>query len=186
MSWRVVEHRTVYRETGHYATAPNVVRTPAGELLVLFHRSPHLGHAHHSHPLFDVRAVASGDEGRTWSEPWLVTNDPRGGVIDFGTHTLADGSIFLHASSNELVPAAGLAEIAFRAPPHARDVGAPQHSTWVSRPGSSVLGAIARRWADVEQSRALSPPAGCRCGALPPSTPGYAAAACWRCPTVAC
>lgn len=135
MSWRVVEHITVYRETGQYATAPNVVRTPEGELLVLFHRAPHLGHAHHSHPLFDVRAVASRDEGQTWSEPWLVTNDPRGGVIDFGTHTLSDGSIFLHASSNELVPAQGIAEFTFNSVPHAPDVGSPQHCIWVSRPG---------------------------------------------------
>lgn len=135
MSWRVVEHLTVYRDTGHYATAPNVVRTADGDLLVLFHRSPHLGHAHHSHPLFDVRAVVSRDEGQTWSEPWLVTNDPRGGVIDFGTHTLADGSIYLHASSNELVPAAGRAEVMFRTPPHAKAIGSDTHSAWVSRPG---------------------------------------------------
>lgn len=135
MSWRVVDHSTVYRQTGHYATAPNVVRTPAGNLLVLFHRSPHLGHAHHSHPLFDVQAVVSSNEGLTWSEPRLVTNDPRGGVIDFGSHTLADGSIFLHASSNELVPAAGRAHFRFLSPPHAKAIGSDTHSAWVSRPG---------------------------------------------------
>ena len=104
MSWRVVEHFTVYREEGWYGAHPNLVRTLGGDLLVLFHRSPYVGYSHHSHPLFDVRACRSEDEGQTWSCQHLVTVDPLGGVLDFGTHTLADGNIFLHASNVALVP----------------------------------------------------------------------------------
>ena len=104
MSWRVVEHFTIYREEGWYGAHPNLVRTPNGDLLVLFHRSPFVGYSHHSHPLFDVRACRSEDEGQTWSDQCLVAVDPLGGVLDFGTHTLADGSIFLHASNVALVP----------------------------------------------------------------------------------
>ena len=63
MSWRVVEHTTIYREPGMYAKCPNVVRTPSGDLLVLFHRSAYLGYAHHSHPLFHVNACRSEDDG---------------------------------------------------------------------------------------------------------------------------
>ena len=134
MSWRVVDHITIYRESGMYAKCPNVVRTPSGDLLVLFHRSPYLGYPHHSHPLFDVNACRSEDEGQTWSDPQPVTADPLGGVIDFGTHTLPDGTIYLHASSNELLPARGHATVTFDSP-HARAIGEHEDSTWVSRPG---------------------------------------------------
>lgn len=135
MSWRVVDHITIYRESGMYAKCPNVVRTPSGDLLVLFHRSPQLGYAHHSHPLFDIQACRSNDDGRSWSDPQLVVSDPLGGVIDFGTHTLGDGTIFLHASSNELMPADGHEDINFNTRPHAKAMGSPEQSAWVSRPG---------------------------------------------------
>ena len=36
--------------------------------------------------------------------PHLVTVDPRGGILDFGAHALPDGSLFLHASTTQLVP----------------------------------------------------------------------------------
>ena len=104
MSWRVVDHITIYREEGWYGAHPNLVRTPGGDLLVLFHRSPYVGYSHHSHPLFDIRACRSVDEGQTWSEQHFISSDPLGGVLDFGTYTLVDGSIFLHASNVELVP----------------------------------------------------------------------------------
>ena len=104
MSWQVVDHITIYHEEGWYGAHPNVVRTPTGDLLVLFHRCPYLGYGHHSHPLFDVRACRSQDEGQTWGAAQFVTADSLGGVIDFGTHTLPDGSIFLHSSTVELVP----------------------------------------------------------------------------------
>ena len=120
MAWKVVEHVTIYRHADWYAAHPNVIRTPAGDLLALFHRSPDLGHAHHGHPLFDVRACRSGDEGATWGPAELVTCDPLGGVIDFGTHPLRDGSIFLHASAAELVP---------------EGPTTPAHTAWSSRPG---------------------------------------------------
>ena len=119
MSWRVVDHITIYHEEGWYGAHPNVVRTPSGELLVLFHRSPHLGFSHHSHPLFDVRGCRSKDDGQTWSEQQFITADPLGGVLDFGTHTLPDGSIFLHASTVELIP---------------HDEGR-HESAWISRDG---------------------------------------------------
>lgn len=120
MAWNVVEHVTIYRHADWYAAHPNVIRTPAGDLLALFHRSPDLGHAHHGHPLFDVRACRSRDEGATWGPAELVTCDPLGGVIDFGTHPLRDGSIFLHASAAELVPDGPTT---------------PAHTAWSSRPG---------------------------------------------------
>lgn len=104
MGWKVIDHLTIYREKGMYGAHPNVVRTPNGDLLALFHRSPHLGYSHHGHPLFDLRACRSTDEAKTWEPQQLVTIDPLGGVIDFGTHTLADGSIFLHASAVALAP----------------------------------------------------------------------------------
>ena len=109
MGWRAIEHITIYREPGWYGAHPNVVRTPGGELLALFHRSPYLGYGHHTHPLFDVRACRSGDEGESWGEAEFITSDPRGGVLDFGTHALPDGSLFLHASSVELAPRDGIA-----------------------------------------------------------------------------
>jgi len=120
MGWRVAEHLTIYREAGWYGAHPNVVRTPKGDLLTLFHRSPATGFSHHSHPLFDVRACRSSDEGQTWGTAELVTVYPHGGVIDFGTHTLSGGEIFLHASTVDLV-LAQTPEIS-------------KH-TWISRPG---------------------------------------------------
>ena len=42
MSWEVVERMTIYHEEGMYALAPNVVRTPSGDLMVFFQRAPHL------------------------------------------------------------------------------------------------------------------------------------------------
>ena len=105
MSWQVVDRMTIYHETGMYALSPTVTRTPSSGLLVTFQRATHLGYSHHEHPLFNVQACRSEDEGQTWSGPHLVAVDPRGGVMDRGVHTLPDGSIFLHSSCTELVPA---------------------------------------------------------------------------------
>ncbi|SVD62149.1 uncharacterized protein METZ01_LOCUS415003, partial [marine metagenome] len=98
MSWNVIEHTTIYKERGLYSAHPTLVRAPDGDLLTFFHRSPDHQYSRHSHPLFDVRMCRSSDGGETWSPPRYVTSDPLGGILDFGTHTLADGSIFLHAS----------------------------------------------------------------------------------------
>ncbi len=106
MSWNVVDRFTIYHEEGFYALGPHVTRTPAGHLLVMFQRATHVGSAQHEHPLCNVQACRSEDEGRTWSEARLVTVNPRGGVMDHSAHTLPDGSIFLHCSSTELVAAA--------------------------------------------------------------------------------
>lgn len=119
MSWRVSNRFTIYHERGMYALSPTVTRTPAGDLLVTFQRAPYSRHPHHEHPLFDVIACRSSDEGQTWSGPHLVTSDPRGGVMDRGVHALPDGSLFLHASCNELVPAEDTAH----------------GNRWISRPG---------------------------------------------------
>ena len=110
MSWQVVDRMTIYHESGMYALSPTVTRTPSGSLLVTFQRATHLGYSHHEHPLFNVQACRSEDEGHTWNGPHLVTVDPRGGVMDRGVHTLPDGSIFLHSSCTELVPAEDAAE----------------------------------------------------------------------------
>ena len=123
MSWEVVDRVTIYHETGMYALCPNVVRTPSGDLMVFFQRAPHLGYPHHGHPLFDVQACRSRDEGRTWSEAALVTSDPFGGIIDRGVHTLSDGSIFMHCSCTELVPAEG------------SELSGGHGTEWISRPG---------------------------------------------------
>jgi len=80
---------------------------PSGNLLATFQRAPHLGYPHHEHLLFNIQSCWSEDEGHTWSEARLVTADPFGGVMDRGVHILPDGSIFLHSSCTELVPAAG-------------------------------------------------------------------------------
>ena len=104
MSWKVIRHMTIYREKGWYAAHPNIVRTPRGDLFALFHRSPDMGCAHHGHPLFDIRACRSDDDGESWKPAGLAAVEPRGGVIDFGTHTLSDGSMYLHASNVDLVP----------------------------------------------------------------------------------
>lgn len=104
MSWNVIEHTTIYKERGLYSAHPTLVRAPDGDLLTFFHRSPDHQYSRHSHPLFDVRMCRSSDGGETWSPPRYVTSDPLGGILDFGTHTLADGSIFLHASTVELNP----------------------------------------------------------------------------------
>ena len=105
MSWKVVDRMTIYHEEGMYALSPTVTRTPTGDLLVTFQRATHLGHPHHEHPLFNVQSCRSTDDGKTWGEARLVTVDPRGGVMDRGCHTLPDGSLFLHCSCTELVPA---------------------------------------------------------------------------------
>ena len=120
MSWEVVDRVTIYHETGMYALCPNVVRTPCGDLMVFFQRAPHLGSPHHCHPLFDVQACRSQDEGQTWSKASLITSDPLGGINDRGVHTLSDGSIFMHCSCTELVPAEG---------------SEAHGNQWVSRPG---------------------------------------------------
>ncbi len=120
MSWKVVDRMTIYHEIGMYALCPNVVRTPSGDLMVFFQRAPHLGYPHHDHPLFNVQACRSQDEGQTWSKASLITSDPLGGINDRGVHTLSDGSIFIHCSCTELVPSEG-------AEAHGAD--------WVSRPG---------------------------------------------------
>ncbi len=120
MSWRVADRMTIYHDPGMYALSPCLNRTPSGDLLVTFQRAPHLGYAHHCHPLFQVQACRSSDQGQTWSEARLVTANPMGGVMDRGVHTLADGSIFMHSSCTELVPT--------------QDAG--EHGkTWTSRPG---------------------------------------------------
>ena len=120
MGWRVADHITIYRDEGWYGAHPNIIRTPGGDLLTLFHRSPATGFSHHSHPLFDVRACRSGDEGQSWGPVELVTAYPFGGVVDFGTHALSSGEIFLHASTVDLLPAD---------PPEV------SKHTWMSRPG---------------------------------------------------
>ena len=104
MGWQVTDYFTIYREEGWYGAHPNIVRTPSGDLLTLFHRSPETGFSHHSHPLFDIRACRSKDHGTSWGPPELVTNYPYGGVLDFGTHTLSNGLIFLHGSTVDLIP----------------------------------------------------------------------------------
>ena len=107
MGWNVVDRFTIYHEEGFYALSPNVIRTPGGHLLVTFQRATHVGFVNHEHPLCNVQACRSENEGRTWSESRLVTVDPRGGVMDRSAHTLPDGSIFLHCSCTEFVPAEG-------------------------------------------------------------------------------
>ena len=97
---------TIYHELGMYALSPTVTRLPSGNLLVTFQRAPHLGYAHHQHPLFNVQSCRSENEGQTWSEARLVTANPFGGVMDRGVHTLPDKSVFLHSSCTELVPVA--------------------------------------------------------------------------------
>jgi len=103
MSWRVVDHFTICREEGWCSEHPCVVRAPGGELLALWHRWPYPGCNNHAHPLSDLRASVSADEGVTWGPATFVAHDPQGGIKDFGAHTLPDGSIFLHASTTELV-----------------------------------------------------------------------------------
>lgn len=120
MAWKIVDHITIYRDRSWYAAHPCIVRTSSGDLLTLFHRSTDLGYAHHAHPLFDLRACRSIDDGASWEEQHLVTCDPLGGVLDFGAHTLQDGSVFLHAATVELVPQG-------RSTSELRD--------WVSQPG---------------------------------------------------
>ena len=120
MGWKVVDRMTIYHEEGYYALCPNVVRTPSGDLMVFFQRAPHLGYPHHDNPLFNVQACRSQDEGQTWSRPTLITSDPLGGINDRGVHTLSDGSILIHCSCTELVPAEG---------------SEAHGSQWVSRPG---------------------------------------------------
>ena len=124
MSWRVLEHFTIYRERNMYAAHPNIVRTKTGDLLVVFHRSPFLGHAHHSNPLFNLYLCRSVDDGKTWGSSQLVTADQYGGVNDFGTHTLPNGTIFIHAATIELVPS--LTE---------KNSEIIEEIDWISRPG---------------------------------------------------
>ena len=91
MSWRVIEHITIYKETGLYSAHPSLVRAPDGDLLTFFHRSPDHQYSRHSHPLFDVRMCRSSDGGQTWSSPRFVTSDPLGGILDFlGLDVAAD------------------------------------------------------------------------------------------------
>ena len=80
MSWRVIDQTTIYHEQGMYVLCPNAARTPASDLLVTFLRAPHIGHAHHCNPLFEVQVRRSTDEGQTWSEPRLLANNQLGGV----------------------------------------------------------------------------------------------------------
>lgn len=110
MVWRIVEHRTIYRETGWYSAHPTVEQAPNGDLLVFFHRSPDIGNYHHAHPLFDLRSCRSRDGGQTWERPRLVTANPLGGVLDFGSHVLPDGSVFLYASTVALQPTEATAQ----------------------------------------------------------------------------
>ena len=124
MTWKVLEHFTVYREQNMYAAHPNVVRTKTGDLLVVFHRSPFLGHSNHSNPLFNLYLCRSVDDGKTWGDCSLVTADQYGGVIDFGTHILEDGSIFIHAATVQLIPS--LAQ---------KQHGIAEETNWISRPG---------------------------------------------------
>ena len=124
MTWKVLEHFTVYREQNMYAAHPNVVRTKTGDLLVVFHRSPFLGHSNHSNPLFNLYLCRSVDDGKTWGDCSLVTADQYGGVIDFGTHILEDGSIFIHAATVQLIPS--LAQ---------KQRGIAEETNWISRPG---------------------------------------------------
>jgi len=102
MGWRVTDHITIYRDAAWCAEHPNVVRTPGGDLLVLWHQWPHTDIINHHHPLADIRASRSTDEGRTWGAVENVVRNPLGGICDFGTNTLPDGSVFLHASTTEL------------------------------------------------------------------------------------
>jgi len=105
MSWKVVDRVSIYREEGMYAISPCLTRTPNGDLLVNFQRSPHLPYAHHKTPLCNVQACRSTDEGKTWGPAQLLTYDPLGGVMDRSAHTLPDGSVFLYSSCTELKPA---------------------------------------------------------------------------------
>jgi len=124
MTWKVLEHFTVYREQNMYAAHPNIVRTTSGDLLLIFHRSPFLGHSNHSNPLFNLYLCRSKDDGKTWGDCQLVTADQLGGIIDFGAHTLPDGSIFIHAATVELIPS--LTE---------KNSEAIEETDWTSRPG---------------------------------------------------
>ena len=164
MAWRVAEQFTIYREKGWYGAHPNIVRTASGDLLTLFHRSPATGFSHHSHPLFDVRACRSSDEGQSWGPPELVTVYPYGGVLDFGTHTLSNGEIFLHGSTVDLVPA--------------DEPGVSKH-TWVSRPGVGFhvrSGDNGTTWSHPERF----PPLPGAVNGIPLRTPVSAAADCWK------
>ena len=105
MTWRVVENVAIYREEGFCGEHPNVIRTPGGDLLALWRRWPHTEVINHGHPLADIRASRSADEGQTWGPAEDIAHNPLGGICDFGTHALPDGSIFLHASTMQLMPA---------------------------------------------------------------------------------
>jgi len=94
MSWQVVEHMTIYHKLGMYALSPTVTRLPSGNLLVTFQRAPHLGYAHHQHPLFNVQSCRSEDEGQTWSEARLITANPFGAWIEASIHSQTKASSY--------------------------------------------------------------------------------------------
>ena len=94
MSWKVVEHLTIYYESGMYALSPTVTRLPSGNLRVTFQRAPHLGYAHHQHPLFNVQSCRSEDEGQTWSEARLITANPFGAWIEASIHSQTKASSY--------------------------------------------------------------------------------------------
>ena len=124
MSWKVVDRMTLYRDSVFSTLAPNITRSPSGDLLLFFLRAPFHGYPHHNHPLFRVISRRSSDDGQSWSEDALVTANPYGGAMDFAVRSLPDGSMLLASGGVELHPADALSDTA---QPHGRQ--------WVSRYG---------------------------------------------------
>ena len=70
--FEILSKRTICKEPGRYIGWPTIIRTRAGELIIVFSgdRDSHVC------PYGKMEIVRSSDEGETWSDPVVIRNTP--------------------------------------------------------------------------------------------------------------
>ena len=68
----ILSKQIICKQPGRYIGWPTIVRTRAGELIIVFSgdRDSHIC------PWGKTQLVRSSDEGKTWSEPVVIRNTP--------------------------------------------------------------------------------------------------------------
>lgn len=97
-SFRVIEHRIIYKDSFAYCAHPHIASLPNGEWVVVFNRSvrrPFLLHPPNDPHYYNV-LIRSQDRGETWSSPRVVPDYDWYGVECAGLTVLADGALLLN------------------------------------------------------------------------------------------
>jgi hypothetical protein len=91
---------TLFRDAKRYTSFPDVKRLPDGRLLCVFRDAPFPEKVRHIEVDARVVGVASDDQGRSWSKPFVIHESPDC-HNDPSVAVLHDGRLLLHLGGTQ-------------------------------------------------------------------------------------